>query len=660
MTAGAISTNDEEASPRRRVDASIRRWTARLRPVVWLAPTLTISLLAAYAFRFDGTLSSSTLAQLWLVVPVVVVAKVAALLAMRLTLSCHSFVSMHDAYRLLRASFVATATVGVIDLFVMADINIPRGVILIDGCLTTLLIGGVLTVRRAVRERRESKRRNAIRFSQIDTKSAPTRVLLVASPESGELLIRAVRQSNRHEFLLQGIVTDVERLQHREIAGIRVLGKLRDIETVATAYQIETVLLSSGDLLGSQVREIVAVGENLGIEVRILPDVSKIVSGQIDFKPREVAIEDLLGRPQVDIDQTGLHDWLAGKRLLVTGSCGSIGSELVRQLLKFEPEHIALVDRSENGQFHLGRELQSDIDAGRVEIVLADVADLARMNTIFRQHEPHVVFHAAAYKHVPMLEHHPGEGVKNIIAATKTVADLSHSCGVETFVMISTDKAVNPTSVMGCCKRVAELYVQSMSDKSTCKFVTVRFGNVLGSAGSVIPVFREQIAAGGPVTVTHPEMTRYFMTIPEASQLVIQAAAMGKGGEIFVLDMGEPVKIMDLAKDMIRLSGLHLGEDIEIQITGLRPGEKMYEELYLGHEHQLLTAHKKILVVEGSALHHSEILEKIRRLLSSKASDGLTTRVQLKALVPEFQFQMHSAEATVRTTEAANARSRAA
>lgn len=623
---------NKTVAPPKRGAAYLSTWIARLRPLLWLTPTLCVSLLAAYALRFDGALPPETFAQLWTIIPLIVVAKALALLAMRLTLSCHAFVSMHDGFRLLRATFVATATVAAVDGVLLPNLNIPRGVILIDGCLTALLIGGVLSIRRCFRERGELRRRPGT----AGAKSCK-RVLIAASPTSAELLLRAIRQGRTDQFEVLGILTDVERLQHREIAGTLVLGRLNEIATLAQKYQAEMLLLSSGDLPGDVVRQLVSAGENLGIDINIVPEVSKIVSGQIAFRPREVAIEDLLGRPQVDIDQSGLSNWLTGKRLLVTGSCGSIGSELVRQLLKFSPEHIALVDRSENGQFHLGRELHAEIDAGLVEIVLADVNDLQRMNGIFRQYQPEIVFHAAAYKHVPMLEHHPGEGVKNIIGATKVVADLSHSCGVETFVMISTDKAVNPTSVMGCCKRVAELYVQSMSERSNCKFVTVRFGNVLGSAGSVIPVFREQIAAGGPVTVTHPEMTRYFMTIPEASQLVIQAAAMGKGGEIFVLDMGDPVKIIDLAKDMIQLSGLQVDHDIAIHITGLRPGEKMYEELYSEKENRKVTSHAKILVASSCSVEPFGLDRELNSLLSSSGSDGLYIHSMLKRLVPQFR-----------------------
>lgn len=612
----------------RRMRPSTRysRWIARTRPVIWLIPIIVLAFISAYAIRFDGEPSSSELARLATFLPLIVVAKTVAFLLMRLTLSCHAFVSLHDAFRLLKSTFVASATVAAVDVFFVPEYNIPRGVIVIDGCLTALMVGGVLSLRRAFRERRELRK-------QTDDS---IRVLVVAGPASSELLIRAIRQNRTQKFSLAGILTDAERLQHREIGGIPVLGCLQQVEEMASKSNIEMLLLSSGDLPGVEVRRIVAVAEALDIEVRILPDVSKIVSGQIDFRPREVAIEDLLGRPTVDIDQSELKHWLAGKRLLVTGSCGSIGSELVRQLLAFDPAHITLVDRSENGQFHLGRELQNAIARGKADIVLADVADIARVNTVFRQFEPQIVFHAAAYKHVPLMEHNPGEGIKNIVGATKVLADIAHASGVETFVMISTDKAVNPTSVMGCCKRVAELYVQNIAKRSTCRFVTVRFGNVLGSAGSVIPIFREQIANGGPVTITHPDMTRYFMTIPEASQLVIQAAAMGKGGEIFVLDMGSPVHIVDLAKDMIQLSGLRLGHDIDIEFSGLRPGEKLYEELYAENETRQKTTHQKILVAESIKCNTKTIQDGIQTLLSLATSDRDSICRQLHEIVPSY------------------------
>ncbi|MEX1028197.1 MAG: UDP-N-acetylglucosamine 4,6-dehydratase family protein, partial [Candidatus Paceibacterota bacterium] len=343
---------------------------------------------------------------------------------------------------------------------------------------------------------------------------------------------------------------------------------------------------------------------------------------------------------------------LDGQTILVTGSCGSIGSEIARQLLKFRPAKLVLMDRSETGQFFLERELSEEVDAGRVEVILGDATDEKRVQQILKEHDPLIIFHAAAYKHVPLMEAHPQEAVKNIVQATRILADAAHEHGCESFVMISTDKAVNPTNVMGCCKRVAELYVQAMSRHSDTRFVTVRFGNVLGSNGSVIPIFREQIAAGGPLTVTHPDMTRYFMTIPEASQLVIQAGRMGEGGEIFVLDMGQPVKIVELAKDMIKLSGLS-EEDIDVEFTGLRPGEKMYEELYTDDEQRQRTTHPKILVAESVSINRAEISKQIRRLIAISLIDEDLIRGELKQIVPLYSPESSNATISITPSRAA-------
>jgi FlaA1/EpsC-like NDP-sugar epimerase len=344
----------------------------------------------------------------------------------------------------------------------------------------------------------------------------------------------------------------------------------------------------------------------------------------------------LLRRDPVELKLGELHDWLDERVILVTGSAGSIGSEICRQLLAFSPRKLVLVDRSENGQFFLERELRELAGDTEIEVCIGDINDGMRMRAIFNEYGPELVFHAAAYKHVPLMEAHPGEAVKNIVCATRMLADLAAQHRVDSFVMISTDKAVNPTSVMGACKRVAELYVQALSAKAGCRFVTVRFGNVLDSAGSVVPIFREQIARGGPVTVTHPDMLRYFMTIPEASQLVIQAGAMGQGGESFVLDMGEPVRITDLATDMIRLSGLKLGEDIELRFTGLRPGEKMFEEFHVDGENHKATSHKKILVAESAPLALDTVRRAIEALAQVSNASSSTILEQIDQIVPRY------------------------
>jgi FlaA1/EpsC-like NDP-sugar epimerase len=325
---------------------------------------------------------------------------------------------------------------------------------------------------------------------------------------------------------------------------------------------------------------------------------------------------------------------------MVTGSAGSIGSEIARQLLHFAPARLVLVDRWENGQFFLERELNRLAANQDVEMCIADARDKERMERLFKRNRPHVVFHAAAYKHVPLMEANPGEAVKNIVLMTRCLANLSAKFGAESFVMISTDKAVNPTSVMGGCKRVAELYVQALAHQSSCRFVTVRFGNVLDSAGSVVPIFRQQIAEGGPVTVTHPDMVRYFMTIPEASQLVIQAGAMGRGGEIFVLDMGDPVRIVDLATDMIRLSGLRAGHDIEIQYVGRRPGEKLYEELHVHGEKHVATSHPKIMVAESEHVGFQQIQTAIEQLANVTEGSKQLVLEQLRRTIPQFQHEL--------------------
>ncbi len=391
----------------------------------------------------------------------------------------------------------------------------------------------------------------------------------------------------------------------------------------------------------------------LQVNIKVLPSYELLLDGRVDLTPRQVSIEDLLRREPVQLDQDEISHWISGRTLLVTGSAGSIGSEICRQLVKLNPACLICVDRWESGQFFLERELQRMNDQVRIVTVLADVGDETRMASILREFAPAIIFHAAAYKHVPLMEDYPGEAIKNIVLITQRLANLADQMNVESFVMVSTDKAVNPTNVMGACKRVAELYIQSLASTSACRFVTVRFGNVLDSAGSVVPIFREQIARGGPVTVTHPGMTRYFMTIPEAAQLVIQAGAMGDGGEIFVLDMGSPVRILDLAHDMIRLSGLREGEDIEIEFVGCRPGEKLYEELRLDGEPLVPTKHPKITVVESQSASRLEALRMTRRLENLANGPRELILSELQQAVPQFRHARHDRTAASQTRRAA-------
>jgi FlaA1/EpsC-like NDP-sugar epimerase len=380
---------------------------------------------------------------------------------------------------------------------------------------------------------------------------------------------------------------------------VRVIGAISDLglRKAAATLDAQLAVLAIPTASGARIREVVSACRAVGLETKTLPSLQQILKGDVKVSMlRDVAIEDLLRRDPIQLDEPSMASLLRGRRVLVTGGAGSIGSELARQAARYEPSALALLDHNENGLFFLEREMRETFPRLALTPIVADVKDPARISDVLRTFRPHVILHAAAHKHVAMMEGNPVEALKNNVFGTRIVADLANAYGVETFVLISTDKAVNPTSVMGASKRIAEMYLQSLSGRARTRFVTVRFGNVLGSAGSVVPIFREQILRGGPVTITHPDMTRYFMTIPEAAQLVLQAGALAQGGEIFILDMGAPVKIVDLARDMIRMSGLEPDVDIALMFTGARPGEKLFEELLHDHETHDRTVHSKILV----------------------------------------------------------------
>jgi FlaA1/EpsC-like NDP-sugar epimerase len=397
-------------------------------------------------------------------------------------------------------------------------------------------------------------------------------------------------------------------------------------------------LITIANAPGQQIRRITELCRDANIEMRIIPGIYEIVGDKVNLsRIREVAIEDLLGRAPVELDEDVVGSSINNRVVLVTGAGGSIGSELCRQICRFGPQRLVLVERFENALFEIHRELASAFPQVPIDPRIADVCDAERMAYVFDAVKPEIVFHAAAHKHVPMMEWNPGEAVKNNIGGTRTVADLADRMGVERFVLISTDKAVNPSSVMGVTKRVAEVYLQALSQRSSTRFVTVRFGNVLGSAGSVIPIFREQIAKGGPITVTHPEMSRYFMTIPEASQLVLQAGAMGQGGEIYILDMGEPVKIVDLARDLITLSGLRPDDDIEIRFSGVRPGEKLREEISTDSEHADKTRHPKIYIGRIKPHEWDTVVLGVDTVMSMAHGNTDLLRAALGEIVPEYR-----------------------
>ena len=576
--------------PRRSTLAPFLTKYRHLFVALFLTPLFAGIFLSSYWLRFEGQIRphdkiylASTLACLLLV-------KSTTFSWFRIFHGAHRYVTFHDLKVIFQATTASSLLFLATDFLLTPDFTLPRSIVLLDWALTLISISGLRSLKRVFAEYE----------AKAFTAANEISVLIVGANDSGESLLRTLRLYSKVAYRVVGFIADDASSICERIAGIPVLGTLDETCHLAERHGVQEVLIAAGELEGSQVRRLVEGCQDRDVEVKVLPGIEQLLQESVAIRPRTVSIADLLRREPISLNTGELTDWINDKTLLVTGSAGSIGSEIVRQLMPFSPKRIVLVDRSENGQFFLERELRSIGFHCEVIVCIADVTDRKRMNVIFKTYQPDIVFHAAAYKHVPLMEANPGEGLKNIIMATRDLADLAVQNDVSSFVLISTDKAVNPSSVMGRCKRIAELYIQSLRNNACCRFVTVRFGNVLDSAGSVVPIFREQIEQGGPVTVTHPEMKRYFMTIPEASQLVIQAGAMGRGGEIFVLDMGEPVAIVDLATDMIRLSGLEVGRDIDIRFTGTRPGEKLHEELLLSNEESLHTKHPKILVAKST------------------------------------------------------------
>ena len=619
-----------------------RPYQRRVLCAMGLLPVFLIVHCMAYWLRFEGQLGERELNNMARTIAQVVCLKLLVFGWFRIYEGWSRYLTFHDLITIVQASTASSLVLAFAHYLLFPSRLIPRSVFLMDWGGTIVAIGALRSVARLVEER----------GLFIRNASKKTPVLIVGANDSGETLLRIIRCNRNLPHRVVGFITeDAARLGSR-IGGVPVLGPLAETCAIAQRHRVPEVLITAGELSGKQVRQLVDQGRLCGVGVKVLPSYEQLLHGNFDMRPRAVSIEDILRRDPVQLDQRGPHRWIADQVLLVTGSAGSIGSEICRQLLQFAPRQLVLVDRSENGQFFLQRQLQELAPDRKVHICVADANDTQRMESIIQRHRPDIIFHAAAYKHVPLMEVNCGEAIKNIVLMTQRLADLASKNGVPSFVLISTDKAVNPTSVMGACKRVAELYVQSLAQTSSCRFVTVRFGNVLDSAGSVVPIFREQIARGGPVTVTHPDMVRYFMMIPEAAQLVIQAGAMGQGGEIFVLDMGDPVRIVDLASDLIRLSGLRVGEDIEIKFTGMRPGEKLYEELRLDGEEQITTSHPKITVAESERVGTENISRAIRRL--TNLTEDSTDRVlqELSRIVPQFQHD-HLARQTNRQRRAA-------
>lgn len=562
----------------------------------------------------------------WL--PLVMAAQAGAFSYFQLYRGHWRFASLPDLIRIIQAVVAGAAIImAVIWVFKQPD-PIPKSVFPLYGLLLVGLLGFPRMLYRWVKDRRlyigESKR-----------------VLIVGAGRAGDMLVRDMCRDAARTLIPVGFVDDKLRKVGMDIQGVRVLGQCDQIPRLVELYDIDLTILAMPSAHSKEMQRIVGYCEQSGVAFRTLPRIQDLVADRVAIDSlRDVGIDDLLGRELVLLDWSSIRAELQGKRVLVTGAGGSIGSELCRQVAKIGPDSLILFEQSEFSLFEIERELRRYYPDLILETCLGDAGDAVLVDKLLAKYRPHVIYHAAAYKHVPMLEHQVRQAIRNNVLATRTLALAADRFGVETFVMISTDKAVNPANVMGASKRIAEIFCQNLNRTSNTQFITVRFGNVLGSAGSVVPLFREQIRAGGPVTITHPDMERYFMTISEACQLILQAGAMGHGGEIFVLDMGEPVKITYLAEQMILLSGREPGQDIEIKFTGLRPGEKLYEELF--HDKELSgTTHQKILEAQSRIMDWEYLDARMQRLEEAcQLYDEAAIMGLIRELVPEMQVPL--------------------
>ncbi|MDT8408644.1 MAG: nucleoside-diphosphate sugar epimerase/dehydratase [Wenzhouxiangellaceae bacterium] len=536
------------------------------------------------------------------------------------------FASLPDLGNLLRVSLLGAIAVGIVLLIMEAEANVVAPLLWLYPVLLLVSLGLPRLAFRIFKDMR----------TEVRWRRTSQRTLILGAGRSGRLLVTELRR--RGDFELVGFLDDDERLRNSEVDGIPVLGSIARLPRITREAAIDLVVIAIPSATNSQMQRIVQLCERSGVEFKTLPTLKELGASITRFgELKPVAIDDLLGREPVSLDWNAIRSGLAGKRVLVTGGGGSIGAELCRQIARLDPAGLVILDRSEYNLYRIDYQLRNEFCDLVMDSVLGDVCDSATVENVIARHKPEVIFHAAAYKHLPMLQNQVREAFRNNVLGTVRMADAATRHQVKTLVLISTDKAVNPCNVMGATKRIAELYCQQVNSKSETRFITVRFGNVLNSTGSVVPLFNEQIRKGGPVTVTHPEISRYFMTIAEAGQLIMQAAVLGEGGEVFVLDMGEPVRISYLAEQLIRLAGKEPGKDIEIVYTGLRPGEKLYEELFHAHESYAKTGHQKILLARNG---HRSIANLETLLKASEAAvrqyDSSGLRKILMQLVPEM------------------------
>jgi FlaA1/EpsC-like NDP-sugar epimerase len=583
-----------------------------------------MSVFIAYLLRFDGRIPQIYLNQCFKYAAVSMIVGAASLFYFKMYKRIWEYASVGEVISIIKAVFVTcTISYVIVSLVVQQRMPISIFVRILENMV--IIIGASRFAWRIFRDKYYKK------------KTDQQKALIIGAGDCGILIAKELKfNPNSPIYPIAFIDDDPAKCKHL-VMGLPVLGGRNEIIRVVEQYQIDEIIIAMPSIPKIEISEIIDICKHTKAKMKIIPRINDLIEGKVTINAiRDVQVEDLLGRDPINIDLEGIANYVKDKVVLVTGAGGSIGSELCRQVAPFNPTKLILLGHGENSIYLIEKEMKRLFPRLTIEPVIADVQDRDRMEDVFRIFQPKVVFHAAAHKHVPLMERNPSEAIKNNVFGTRNVAECAHQFNAERFVLISSDKAVNPTSIMGATKRIAELIIQSLDRVSQTKFVAVRFGNVLGSRGSVIPHFKEQIALGGPVTVTHPEMVRYFMTIPEAVQLVIQAGAFAKGGEIFILDMGEPVKIVDLAIDLIRLSGFEPGIDMEIEFSGIRPGEKLYEELLLNEEAIENTTHDRIFVGSPLKISQTELAMEIKRLEKAIGEEQGTVREAVKHLVPNF------------------------
>ena len=587
------------------------------------ATVVAIVPFVALYLRFEGIIDKRYLNTIFNYLPEIVLMRIATFYLFGLYHRLWRYASIPELLSIVGAVTVSTCII-TIYMYAVGAI-LPRSIPIITWLLVIVLVG---TSRLFIRILHTSRQRH----------KQQTNTLIVGAGDAGAIIAREIINRYYDTKKLIGFIDDDLYKHNQMLLGAKVLGSCQDIKRIVAETKTNEIIIAIPSLDGAQLRQIVRICKQTGCAVKTVPGIYELIDSKVNVHQlRDVDLEDLLRREPVKLDLEQIASYLTGKRILVTGAGGSIGSEICRQVAKLSPGQMILLGKGENSIYEIDRELREKYTNFKIVPVIADVRDESRINYIFDNFRPQVVFHAAAHKHVPLMEAQPEEAVRNNIFGTKNVAEAACRISTETFIMISTDKAVNPTSVMGATKRVAELIIQSMNGKSRTKFAAVRFGNVLGSRGSVIPLFKKQIAQGGPITVTHPDMKRYFMTIPEATQLVLQAGSIANGGEVFVLDMGDPVKIIDMARDLIELSGLTPNGDIEIKFTGLRPGEKLYEELMTSEEGTHLTRHEKIYVANLKEVAENQLYDDLSLLQLNLHSRDEFIYI-LKKIVPSYRI----------------------